>query len=52
MKKLIVTDPVRICGSDLASRTSDEKREYMGYDNESANQISYTLTRSHLISTL
>jgi len=32
MKKLIVTDLVWICGSDLASGTSDEKREYMGYD--------------------
>jgi ribonuclease HI len=32
MKKLIVTDPVRICGSDLTSGTLDEKRECMGYD--------------------
>jgi hypothetical protein len=34
MKKLIVMDPVRICGSDLTSGTSDEKRECMGYDND------------------
>jgi len=32
MKKLIATDLVWICGSDLASGTSDEKRECMGYD--------------------
>jgi hypothetical protein len=32
MKKLIITDPVRICGSDLASGTLDEKRKCMGYD--------------------
>jgi hypothetical protein len=32
MKKLIVMDPVRICGSDLTSGTLDEKRECMGYD--------------------
>jgi len=32
MKKLIATDPVRICGLDLTSGTSDEKRECMGYD--------------------
>jgi len=32
MKKLIVTDPVRICGSDLISGTLDEKCKYMGYD--------------------
>jgi hypothetical protein len=32
MKKLIITDLEWICGSDLAFRTSDEKRECMGYD--------------------
>jgi hypothetical protein len=32
MKKLIATDPVWICGSDLTSGTSNEKRECMGYD--------------------
>jgi hypothetical protein len=32
MKKLIVMDLVWICGSDLTSRTSDEKHECMGYD--------------------
>jgi len=32
MKKLIMMDPVQICGSDLTSGTSDEKREWMGYD--------------------
>jgi len=32
MKKLIMTDLVRICGSDLTSGTSDEKHECMGYD--------------------
>jgi hypothetical protein len=32
MKKLIATDPVQICGSDLTSGTSDEKHECMGYD--------------------
>jgi len=32
MKKLIVTDPVWICGSDLTSGTSDEKCKCMGYD--------------------
>jgi hypothetical protein len=32
MKKLIVMDPVRICGSDLTSGTLDEKRKCMGYD--------------------
>jgi len=32
MKKLIAMDPVRICGSDLTSGTSDEKCECMGYD--------------------
>jgi hypothetical protein len=34
MKKLIVTDPVWICGSDLTSGTSDEKRECMGCDTQ------------------
>jgi hypothetical protein len=32
MNKLIMTDPVRICGLDLVSGTSDEKRKCMGYD--------------------
>jgi hypothetical protein len=32
MKKLIVTDLVWICGSDLTSGTLDEKCECMGYD--------------------
>jgi hypothetical protein len=36
MKKLIVTDLVQICGSDLTSGTSDEKHECMGYDSLNA----------------
>jgi hypothetical protein len=32
MKKLIITDPAWICGSDLVSGTLDEKRECMEYD--------------------
>jgi hypothetical protein len=32
MKKLIVMDLVWICGLDLTSGTSDEKRKYMEYD--------------------
>jgi hypothetical protein len=39
MKKLIVMDPVQICGSDLTSGTLDEKRECMGYDTMSDYQI-------------
>jgi len=38
MKKLIVMDPVRICGLDLTSGTSDEKRECMGYDRLNHNK--------------
>jgi len=45
MKKLIVTDPVRICGSDLTSGTSDEKRECMGYDTESKSGVNFAPKR-------
>jgi hypothetical protein len=38
MKKLIVMDPVWICGSDLTSGTLDEKRECMGYDRLNHNK--------------
>jgi hypothetical protein len=43
MKKLIVTDPVRIW-SDLTSGTSDEKRECMGYDSKRLNSLDQSST--------
>jgi len=58
MKKLIVMDLVRICGSDLTSGTSDEKCECMGYDNNSApffnsilfrDEVFWTFSVSHTL---
>jgi hypothetical protein len=45
MKKLIVTDPVQICGLDLISGTSDKKRKYMGYDTVLQTQAFLTLVK-------
>jgi hypothetical protein len=49
MKKLIVTDPVWICGSDLVSGTSDEKRKYMGYDTQQASSNQKNLPRAETL---
>jgi hypothetical protein len=48
MKKLIVMDPARICGSDLTSGTSDEKHKYMEYDRAhvSASHFQSLITES------
>jgi hypothetical protein len=45
MKKLIIMDPVWICGLDLISGTSDEKCKYMGYDTEPAHPVIVCLQR-------